>query len=186
MVDALPTGRGLVVSERSNLGIATVIARGSSTDALAARIAEWFGVALTNGPQLSGADAVCFAGTGPGSWLAFCEGADPFWARSLAAQLDGVASVFDQSSGYAVLRVAGAEAMPLLQSGAFIDLHADTFPVGTVAVTVIAHVGAILVRVGEATFDVAVFRSFAGSFWHWLATSAAARGIAFRRPGEEG
>ncbi len=187
MVGALPAaGGGLAVSERGDLGIATIMARASSTAALAQRVAERFGIALIDGPILSGAGAVRFAGTGPGSWLSFCEGADPFWACSMAVQLDGVASVFDQSSGYAVLRLGGAEAMPMLQSGAFIDLHADAFPVGAVAVTVIAHVGAILIRVGEAQFDVAVFRSFAGSFWHWLATSAAARGVPLHRFSEDG
>ena len=45
-----------------------------------------------------------------------------------------------------------------------------------VAVTVIAHVGAVVWR-RNGCFAFAVFRSYAGSFWHWLAASAAEFGL---------
>jgi sarcosine oxidase subunit gamma len=174
----LPSVRGgLVIVERTGLGIATVMARAGATGRVAARLSEIYGVDLVDRPMLSRTGPTSFAGTGPGAWLALCEQADPFWASILADDLAGVASVFDQSSGYAVLRLSGAQARPILQAGAFLDLHADTFPVGSVAVTAIAHIGAILMRAGDETFDVAVFRSFASSFWHWLTLTAVARGI---------
>jgi sarcosine oxidase subunit gamma len=174
----LSAGRqGLIVAERTGLGIATVMARAGAIEVIAARVQEACGIDLIDRPMLSGTGCTRFAGSGPGAWLAISEGADPFWAETLADDLADIASVFDQSSGYAVLRLSGAQARPLLQAGAFLDLHADAFPIGSVAVTVIAHVGAILMRTGEETFDVAVFRSFASSFWHWLTITAAARGI---------
>ncbi len=62
--------------------------------------------------------------------------------------------------------------------GVAIDLHRDAFGMADVAVTAIAHIGTILWMVDEQPrYRVAVFRSYAGSFWHWLSTSAAEFGI---------
>jgi sarcosine oxidase subunit gamma len=83
--------------------------------------------------------------------------------------------VSDQSSGYVVYRLAGPAARTLLQRGAAIDLHPAAFPPRAAAVTMIAHLGVILWLADEApTFEVAVFRSFAGSFQHWLETAGQA------------
>jgi sarcosine oxidase subunit gamma len=49
-------------------------------------------------------------------------------------------------------------------------------------VTVIAHIGAIVWQGGENRFAIAVFRSYAGSFWHWLAASAAEFGLEVESP----
>ena len=183
----LPAGhQGLAIAERTGLGIATVMARAGAAEAVAARVSEIYGMDLVDGPMLSGSGGTMFAGSGPGAWLAMRENADPFWASILAGELAEIASVFDQSSGYAVLRLSGAHARPVLQAGAFLDLHGDAFPAGSVAVTVIAHVGAILMRAGEETYDIAVFRSFASSIWHWLTVTAAARGIGLSVATDEG
>jgi sarcosine oxidase subunit gamma len=125
-------------------------------------------------------------GIGPGNWLYTDEdangGDDDAAVAMLCERLAGVASVFDQSSGYGVLRIEGSAAAALIGKGAFIDLHPAAFPLGSSAVTVIAHIDAILWRLDEDVFEIAIFRSFAGSFWHWLATAAAAMGIAPSRP----
>jgi methylglutamate dehydrogenase subunit D len=105
----------------------------------------------------------------------------PGWAAIVADDLAGIASVFDQSSGYAILGLSGVGAGALLQKGAFLDLHADAFPPGSVAVTVIEHIGAILWRPDENIFEIAVFRSFASSFWHWLTAAAAASDLVLHR-----
>ena len=124
---------------------------------------------------------VALLGTGPGAWLMISETPAPGWAMTVADDLAGFASVFDQSSGYAILRLSGVGAGALLQKGAFLDLHTDAFPPGSVAVTVIEHIGAILWRPDENIFEIAVFRSFASSFWHWLVTAAAASDLALHR-----
>ena len=55
------------------------------------------------------------------------------------------------------------------------------FPVGAVAGTVAAHMGALLWRLpdaGESTvIEIAVFRSMAGSLWHAVNQSAAEFGL---------
>jgi heterotetrameric sarcosine oxidase gamma subunit len=56
--------------------------------------------------------------------------------------------------------------------GVPIDLHPAAFA-DDVAVTVIAHIGAIVWQSAPDHFSIAIFRSYAGSFWHWRAASAA-------------
>ncbi|MDB5686738.1 MAG: sarcosine oxidase subunit gamma [Rhizorhabdus sp.] len=157
-----PPEHELVVQE-AFYGLATVMARAGQREAL--------GPAFPDGPHRSDA----YLGIGPGTWLAVGEGASPYWAAALGERLSGLASVVDQSSGYAVLRIGGAAARDLLSRGAFIDFH--DFGSDRVAVTGIAHMGVILWRRGEV-YEVAMFRSYAGSFWDWLLATAAGMGVA--------
>lgn len=148
------------------LAIAAVMAR-KGVDAAA--IGASLDVALIDGPVLSRGSDMLLVGTGPGYWLAIAESAAPDFASALAARLTGLASISDQSSGYSVTRIAGEGARRLLQRGAAIDLHPAAFAAGSVATTIIAHIGVILWQVDDApTYDIATFRSFAGSFSHWL------------------
>lgn len=139
--------------ERSGLALATVMARKGADHAAIQ--------AAAGGKMIP---------TGPGTWLA--EGD----AELLAVRLAGLAYVSDQSGGYIVHRVAGPATRALLQKGVAIDLDPTAFGPGSAAVTVIAHIGVILWQVDDApTYDLALFRSFAGSFQHWV--SAAAQGL---------
>lgn len=167
----------LRVSERQGLGLATVMSRGG-LQALAARIVDQFGVDLPPGSTRSATAGTAFIGIGPGTWLACQERTGATWASDLATRLSGLASVSDQSSGYAVLRVAGPAARDLLSRGAFIDFHPTAFRPGSAAITTIAHIGVILWQLdSEPIYEIALFRSFAGSFWHWLEATCAAMGI---------
>jgi methylglutamate dehydrogenase subunit D len=160
----------LQVTERSDLALATVMAR-RGVDA--ATLGDRLGLLPPDGPQVSRDEAMTLIGVGPAAWLAIGEGAAAGWASDLAERLAGLASVTDQSSGYVVFRLSGTGAGVLLQKGAFIDLDPDAFAHGAAATTVIDHIGVILWKVDDKpTFDVALFRSFAGSFRHWIAANA--------------
>jgi sarcosine oxidase subunit gamma len=86
-----------------------------------------------------------------------------------------MASVSDQSGGYVILRISGPAARTLLQRGAPVDLHPSAFGPGSVAATVIAHIG-VIIRQLDATpaYEIALFRSYAASFGHWLDAAVAA------------
>jgi sarcosine oxidase subunit gamma len=63
-----------------------------------------------------------------------------------------------------------------------IDLDERAFEPGKVASTAASHVGTTLWRLedaadGSPVFEIVMFRSFAGSFWHSLAASAAEFGL---------
>jgi methylglutamate dehydrogenase subunit D len=96
--------------------------------------------------------------------------------------LGDTAAVTDQSDGYAVLRLSGPFVRAVLEKCVSIDLHERAFASGSVASTRCAHIGVILWRLddnaGFPVFEMAVFRSFARSLWHFLEESAAEFGLA--------
>jgi heterotetrameric sarcosine oxidase gamma subunit len=168
-----PAGYPLLVSERKP-GLAVVMARAGGGEALPAAL----GADLPARSQRSTARDVALVGTGPGVWLAVKDDAEPAWAARLAEKIGDAASVSDQSSGYAVLRLRGSAARELLSRGAFIDFEPPHFVAGSAAVTVIAHIGVILWQLDDApTYEVALFRSYADSFWHWVKAASAGMGL---------
>lgn len=172
-------GRGVIARERRCIAIATVMARKGQGAALAAAVKEQFDINLPLGPHGSGSDATSFLGTGPGRWLVTNDAGAPDFVGNLARQLEGVASVVDQSDGVGLLRLSGPALLEVLAKGVAIDLNATAFPAGSVAVTQIAHIGVTLWKVDETpTIHIAVARSMAGSFLHWLEASAAMVGLA--------
>ncbi len=162
----------LAITAREGLGIASVMARkGVDRDAIGAAL----GADMPSGPRAIVAGTRTILGTGPGTWLILAEDPGLDFAEALTQKLAGLASVSDQSSGYVVQRFSGPTARLLLQRGVAIDLHPDVFRAGTVATTVIAHIGVILWQVDDRpTYDIASSRSYAGSFRHWLERTAAA------------
>ena len=80
----------------------------------------------------------------------------------------------DQSDGRALMRLSGSRVRDLLAKGCPIDLHPRAFKGGDVALTTISHIGVHLWQVDDApTYDLALMRSMAESFWSWLDASAA-------------
>jgi heterotetrameric sarcosine oxidase gamma subunit len=173
---------GVIASDRDGLGIATVLVRKNQATALALRVRERFAIELPRGLRRSAADDVAFAGTAPGTWLATGEGGGSAFARALKAILTDTASVSDQSSGYAALRLTGPKLRDTLAKMLPIDLHERAFAPGEVAVTMAMHVGVTLWRLQDAgdgmpVFEITMFRSLAASLWHGLAASAAEFGL---------
>jgi sarcosine oxidase subunit gamma len=180
----LPAGRsgpeeaaaGVSVAPRDNLGLATVTAHRGRAGDLKARLAALYGLEAPERPVVARGRALDLVWAGPGQWLAVS--ADRAVADRLAGGLKGLAAVCDQSDGRAVLRVGGPKARETLAKGCPLDLHPRAFRPGDTALTAIAHVGVQLWQVDDApTYDLAVARSMAGSFWRWLSASAAEFGL---------
>jgi heterotetrameric sarcosine oxidase gamma subunit len=175
-------GDGVLVADRGGLGIASVLVRKNKIAALAECVRAHFGIELPRGPRRSARGAVAFAATGPGTWLATREEGGTAFAASLIESIGDIASVADQSSGYAILRVTGPKLRDTLAKILPIDLHERAFAPGAVASTNASHVGVTLWRLenagdGSPVFEIAMFRSLAGSFWHGFAASAAEFGV---------
>lgn len=167
---------GVVASERADIQIATVIAR-NGRDALVARVRAVYGIELPPGPKRVASERIAFVGTGPRTWLAIRQGGG-FWPDELEHDLGDTAAVADQSDGYAVLRLSGSKVRATFEKGLGVDLHPSAFRPGDAAVTTCAHLGIILWQLDEKpTYEVAVFRSFAADFWHWVSESAAEFGL---------
>jgi sarcosine oxidase subunit gamma len=166
---------GLVISELTGLGLATVASRKGQDAALKTAVAQTYGVELPPGSRIAQGQAVSFVGYGPGQWLAVSEmiPRDALAVR-LAAKLKGLASISDQSGGRTVLRLSGPRVRDVLAKGPPIDLDPRAFPPGSAVTSVISHIGVQLWQ-GEDTrsYDIAIFRSLTESFWRWLTASAA-------------
>ncbi len=167
---------GVVVSERKDLGLASIDVRKGQEAALKSAVQAAYGVDLPDGATVKQGKDVSFIGTGPGQWIAASEVlGNEALADDLAAKLKSFASVVDQSSSRAVLRVGGDRARDTLAKGFAIDLDPRVFPQEASATGNISHMGVLVWRSGD-DYDIALFRSLAGSFWAWLTSSAAEYG----------
>jgi sarcosine oxidase subunit gamma len=171
-------GAGVTICELHGLGLATMQARKGQHALLRDRIRQHFLLELPNRPVIVRAGEIAFAGMGPNYWLAVSEGAGPLFAASLRQIVAPLASVADQSGGYAVFRVGGYAVRDVLAKGFQIDLHPRAFEPGAAATTIVAHIGATMWRCednsdGSACFEIALFRSLAKSFATWFSSSAA-------------
>ncbi len=175
---------GLVIEERTDLAIATVMARRGKTEELKRAVASAFGLDIPDRPRLVASDGVSFAGIGVGQWVAVAEPpAAVGFVEQLRERLAGLASITDQSDGRVVLRLYGERVRDVLAKGVPVDLHAVAFKTGDVASTIVAHIGVQIEQLDERpTFQLMAFRSLAGSLWSWLTKSAAEFGYEIVQP----
>jgi methylglutamate dehydrogenase subunit D len=172
-----PMPAGVVVHERVGLGLAAVEPRSGRSAELVARVEARYRLSPRS-LRRAVAGGIAFLGVGPNRWLAISDNGAAAFIDNLEAALDGVASVIAQTDGLAVLRIGGLRARDTFAKGLSIDLDPSAFAVGDVASTILAHITVTIWRTEEAAYDIAVPRSFAGDFWHWLAESAGEFGLA--------
>jgi heterotetrameric sarcosine oxidase gamma subunit len=169
-------GAGVIAAAADHRGIATVLARKGKIAELVDRIGLCFGIELKNRPKRTHGNGVTFLGVGPGRWLAMSAQAG--FVADLAAKLEGLASVVEQSDALAILELSGPALSATLEKGFQIDL--DLFAIDDCAVTSVNHLGATVWKTHDDSFEIAVSRSIVGSFLHWLCASAAAGGLAVK------
>jgi sarcosine oxidase subunit gamma len=172
---------GVTVTEMRGVGLASITARAGKGTALLDAAQAAFGVALPGKPRRAEGHRLVFIWSGPDQWLACCNPApaEGMEAR-LAAPLAGLASVVDQSHGRTLLRVAGPHVRDALTKGVAVDLHPRAFKAGDAAVTMVAHVPVHFWQIDDRpTYEIAVARSLAQSFWRWLEESSAQYGLEF-------
>jgi methylglutamate dehydrogenase subunit D len=162
-----PSGpAGVLVHERSGIALVGVQARRDGAERLAAAVRREFDIALpTEARAIS---------SGPGRWLVLAEGAPPVLEERLQRVLGDHGAICDQSDGRVLLDLSGPRLLETLAKGVPVDLHPSRFGPGAVALTTVSHVGVQLWRSDTAPqFHLLVPRSYFGSFWNWLAASAA-------------
>jgi heterotetrameric sarcosine oxidase gamma subunit len=168
---------GVTIAERTNLGLATVACRKGQDEGLKASVRDAYGIDLPLASKMARGKDVSFIGMGPGQWLAVSESlANEALATDLMVKLKGLASIVDQSDGRAVIRLSGPRARDVLAKGLAIDLDPRVFPEDGSVTSTISHMGVQLWQEDPESYDIALFRSVAESFWRWLTASAAAFG----------
>lgn len=170
------------VEEITGLAIASVVARRGCEQALAKRLHETFGMVVQMGPLRVRGGGMSLLGIAPASWLAIAPDPALSDVDRLEGALRGLAAVCDQSGAYGVLRVSGLRSRDLLQAGLFIDLADTAFAPDAVIVSAIGHLGVVIWRSPtDEGFEIAIHRSEAASFTHWLIASAKAAGVTLSR-----
>ena len=166
-------GAGLRIEARSGGSIALLTARKNQGAEFNRHARETFGVDLPAIQYSATTESLTVLCLAPSRYLVFRDAASPSWSWSLASSFSDCATVVDQSGAFAVLRLIGPRARRLLQAGVFLDFHPAAFPVGRVAATLFSHFNVIVWRLeGDAAFELAVPRSFAGDFYRVLREQA--------------
>jgi methylglutamate dehydrogenase subunit D len=170
---------GVTIELRADYALADVAARRGRSDALSDRVRAAFGLDLPLGPRRAAKGPIAFASAGPAQWLAIARDVEPrSFEAWLASELEGVAFITDCSDDRVVLAVGGPKARSVLAKGVPVDLHPRAFGRNGSAVTVAHHIAVHLWQVDDApTFELAVHRSDAASFWHWLIEAGCEFGV---------
>ncbi len=126
-----------------------------------------FGAAPPGKARFVLAGAVTLACLAPARFLASAD-ADAGLAARLAKALDGVAAVTDQSDMWAAWHVSGAGVRECLARVVPVDLAADIFQVGDLALTRAGHLDLRVCRVGADAYEIAVTRSVAADLLYAL------------------
>jgi sarcosine oxidase subunit gamma len=171
---------GVIVSEICGAGLAAMAARKGRRAALLAAVRCGFGVELPATARRVVGREIAFVGLGPDQWLALQHPAPKEGMEARLRSLANLAALVDQSHGRTLLRVTGPCAVEALAKGVSVDLHASAFKPGDAAATLIAHMPVHLWQVDDMpTYEFAIARSLAQSFWQWLASAAKEWGLEF-------
>lgn len=84
----------------------------------------------------------------------------------------------DQTHGRLRMVLSGASSRSVLAKGTMVDLSPEMFAIGRSAMTQIGHIGAMITRTADDSFELIVLRSFASTLWDELQHMAAE----FRHP----
>ena len=126
-----------------------------------------FGVQVPDKSSFIQCGAVTLACLAPARFLASGAAGANLPAR-LAQMLDGVAAVTDQSDMWAAWRVSGANARECLARVVPVDVAAEIFRVGDLALTRAGHLNVRLFRVDVDIYEIAVTRSVGADLLHAL------------------
>jgi sarcosine oxidase subunit gamma len=167
---------GVILGEQRDVSAFVILARKGQETALRERTAA-MGLDLPKGPQQTEARNLTLVWTGPGQWLALCRSADARQARRRFEPLNALCTLVQADDARTFLSVSGPKARDALAKMLQIDLHPRVFRSGDAAVTVAGIIPVILWQADDLpSFDIAVPRSLASSFWHWLNEAAAEYG----------
>ena len=180
----LPAGRhgvaqgpaGVSIALVEGISLVAIAARKGQEAALTAAVERAYGLTLPRTPHRVGGARKAFIWAGPEQWLAI---GTPGFETALAGDVDGLASVVDQSDGRVVLRISGPRVRDALAKGLAIDLHPRAFAPGQTAISQIAHIGIQIWQITDDAYEIAAFRGFAGTLLHALLEMSAEYGLDF-------
>jgi sarcosine oxidase subunit gamma len=167
-----------------DLAMIAITARRGREAALATALQRQVGLVPPLGPARLALGGAALIGLGPGRSLLVQAHPDPTrLAAGLALALEDQAAVVDLSESRLAFRLGGPKSRAVLARGLPVDLDPRIFGTGRAAASVVEHIPVLLWRLNDGHgFDVAVPRSLAASFAHWLRASAAPFGLDVLQP----
>jgi methylglutamate dehydrogenase subunit D len=158
----------------ADISVVSLQAARGRTAALLERAPLTVGVALRDGPHRVAGHQVDSLGVGVHRWLLLQRAAPEHWPETLARALTGDAAVCDQSDAYVLFEAAGSAVRAVLARGVPVDLRPQVLTTDDVAVTQVGHTNVVLwsESADPPRFRLAVARSYADSFEHFIATGA--------------
>lgn len=166
-------GVSMAESPRGTMALLS-LRKGAAADLV--RVAATSGLDLPTRPAWTKAQGMTLLWAGPGQWLVRRTGSFAELEAELSA-FAPYATLIDQSHSRAVLTLSGPRIRDMLAKGFEIDLHPRAFRAGDVAMTVAVGISALLWQLDDRpSYEVAVPRSMAASFGHWLFEASAEYG----------
>lgn len=162
------------VHEVRGLSLTSIAPHRGCGAALATALQEEPGLGIPNPGKSETAAAVRCYWMGPEQYfLERQSGTGAACASELAARLQGVAAVTDQSDAWLTLELVGRQSRAVLEKLCTIDLHPGVFTVGSVARTQMEHHGVVIALLDPTPrFRLLTARSSARTFEHALRTAA--------------
>ena len=165
---------GLKLQARQNTTSIQVMAFKNQYAATADALGAALGITCPTRPGVcNSSETTQLVWNGPNQWMVIDGGrATESLLVIIQSAVQKNAAVIDQSHGRVGLRLSGEHARAVLQKNCALDLHRRSFTPGNCALTVIAHIPALLIQLDDApTYDMFINRSFARSFAHSVAHS---------------
>ncbi|MGA7325954.1 MAG: sarcosine oxidase subunit gamma family protein [Rhodomicrobium sp.] len=171
VLDCSLQGSGLAITPLDHKPLIHVAINPGDRAAFAATIRDIFGMALPSRPRRIVSGELELSWAGVCQWNFSYEHHEE--GQAVCGRLAEVATLTDLSASRARLQISGQPAPKLLAKGCPIDLHPSVFGPNDVAVTLIAHIGVHLSQLDDTPiYEIALFRSLAGSFFSWLSEAA--------------
>jgi len=172
-----PGAVGVTIAERINLQMVGVVTAAEHVPVLSEVMqAEWR-LSLPLTPRYVEGQELAAVWAGPQHWIVMAEPGESLLSK-LQARLGELASFTEQGDGRCVVRVHGPRVRDALAKLLPIDLHPRSYAESGAALTGAAHMHVHLWQVdARPTYDLAVFRSYAASFFAALTAAAAEYGV---------
>ncbi len=159
------------IVERSDLALVSVAVPQGGEPALAKAIKSVWSLDMPDPRRASQLGDTWAIWTAPDQIFLMIPHDTPDADAHVRAKLKGTGYTTDQTDGWVILDIEGPDTSAALERICPIDLDPGVFPTGASARTVMEHLGALILRLGEDRFLLMSARSSAASFLHAVETS---------------
>lgn len=158
----------VLLAERELTGL-LVLRANESREALSDALVNVAGISLPETLQSTESGAYCARWMSPDEWLLSCPNIEAFdIEKSLRAAVDGHFAVVNNSGGFSVMKLSGADARNVLKKSSVYDVSPENFAPGKVVNTTLAKAQVTLRALPDDAFELIIRRSFADYVWLWL------------------